>query len=190
MEQILTLRTNTSTYTLADVLDEVHECARLVAALGYPELLRNHYTVEFSTRRVKNYGTCQKIGNGEYKIVINKHYLELASPENVHNTIVHEVIHSVTGCMNHKEKWKAVAGKVNTAYKFTTISRLGHDDAYYDGYVAQHKRSKLPYKYRVTCSSCNHSWRYKRKSNVVESAPRGTCTCPYCKSHKFTVEEI
>jgi len=190
MEQVLTLRTNTSTYTLTDVLDEVHECARLVAALGYPELLRNHYVVEFSTRRVKNFGSCQKVANGEYKIILNKYYVELASPEHVHNTIVHEVIHSVTGCMNHQYKWKYVARQVNAKYQFTPIERLGHDENYYNNYSRAKSQTRYPYKYRVICEGCDTSWKYKKKSHIVQVAPLGRCTCPHCKSKKFRVETI
>ena len=186
MEQVLTLRTNTSSYTLQDVKDEILECAKLVAELGYPDLRINKYLVSFSTRRVKNFATCTKVGDHQYKIVVNQHYLELASADNVHNTLMHEVIHSVPGCMNHKDPWKRVAKKVNATYTFTEIKRLGHDDNYWKEYASQHKR-KLDYAYVVTCDECGHQWRYKKKCTVVNTAEKGTCTCPYCKSHWFTV---
>jgi len=190
MQQILTIRTDTSTYTIQDVKREIEECVSLLAEIGYLDVTKNHYEVDFSTRRVKNFGTCQKIGIEQFKIILNKHYVELASPENVHNTIMHEVIHSVPGCMNHKAPWQAVASKVNRNYNFTKLERLGHDDNYYKTYITNHRRGCLDYKYEVVCDYCEASWKYKKMSKVVQYAPEGKCTCPHCRRKSFTVYTI
>ena len=44
------------------------------------------------------------------------------------NTIIHELLHTCVGCMNHKAKWKFYADKVNRAYGYDDIKRTSTAD--------------------------------------------------------------
>ena len=190
MEQIYSIRKDTHKYTLQDVKKEVDEILHLLAQAGYPEVLKQTYKIELSSRRKNNFGKCaQERGSTNFTLSFNSNYIKYASPEHVHETILHECIHSVPGCMNHGAKWKAIGEYMSTHYQFTTPTRLTHDENYNKNYLRA-KTNYYTYKYAIVCDSCGKTWRYKRKSRIIDSAPKGTCTCPYCSGHKFTVKTL
>ena len=105
MKQNYSIKAEVKNYTVEDIEREVNEDVGLVVALGYPELLNNEYNVVINHKRAKALGRCTKIGRtNKYTITINKNHLEFSAAKEVHNTIMHEVIHSIHGCMNHGPK--------------------------------------------------------------------------------------
>lgn len=179
MKQFYTVKVNTSSYNANDILNEIKECVSLFSEIGYPELKLNTYQVDFSTKTSKTLAYCTKLGINSYKIVVNKHYLELASPEHFHSTIAHEVLHSVKGGMNHGPIWKAAAQKVNERYNFYPITRTSRDKNYWENYGKFHSR-KSNINYIIECSSCHHKWEYYREGKVVKATREGRTSCPYC----------
>lgn len=181
---------NVSKYTLEDVRREIHECANILSSIGYKDVEANRYNVAFSKRLMNTYGRCKKVGRNMYTITINEPYLRIGSPENIHNTIMHEVIHSVQGCMNHGAKFKAVGRRVNENYKYTKIETYGHDEVYLNSKEYLNKK-----KYKVVCNSCGKEWLYQKTSKVIkiildETGNSGKCTCPNCKSNDFKVIKL
>lgn len=68
-----------------------------------------------NTRAQKRWGQCRKVPGG-YTININAVLLdERNSEDGLMNTILHELAHSVDGCMNHGTNWKAVANHIHNA---------------------------------------------------------------------------
>lgn len=183
IEQKLSLREDTNKYSQKDIYNEILEDAKILNSLGYSEALTNSYLVSLSTRGIKNYGSCKKIGYNHYKITINENYLKTANPEDVHNTIAHEIIHSLKGCMNHGPNWKEAASKLNSNYHFTKITRLGNSKEYREAYINNQ------YKHKITCNECGRSWKWFRKSRIVNSCIKGTATCK-CGAHSFTYESL
>ena len=79
----------------------------------------NIVDVKINTRATRRLGLCRKEPDG-YVIEISKFILN--DINTLENTVYHELLHTVEGCMNHGSKWKGLAEKVNKVYN-TNISR-------------------------------------------------------------------
>lgn len=174
-------RLDTKNYTLDDVLAEVNECVAMLTHLGY-NMGNNSYSVAWNTRALRRLGQCCYRGNingkREFLLNFNKRYFETAEPRSIHNTIMHEVCHSVSGCMNHKTGgWKDVVNMVN--YKFGySISRTT-SDPYYKSEVLD-KLAESGNKYEVFCSQCNkvvcvYERRSKTINGIMQNPNRWKC---------------
>lgn len=180
MKQKLTIRKDTSSYTLDDIQKEIIECKYMLIELGYKDLLFKNIGAKLNKRSVEVYGSCKKLNDRNYIIQINYNFLKVGKPENVHNTIMHEMCHVVDGCMNHGKKWKDVAAKVNKHYNYTKIERIGDDENYKEAYLRADKK-----KYTVKCTTCGKEWGYGRACKVVKLVKADNAVCPYCKDDKF-----
>jgi len=184
MEQKLSLIKDVSNYTTNDILAEIKEDVELLAAIGYPEIKRNTYSVKINNKRAHALGRCGNRGGTHYTITINGYHLRLSPAAEVHNTIMHEVIHSLPGCMNHGEKWKYAAQRVNRFYDFPTISRCANvmQKEEFNDYV------NATFKYIVECQGCHQKFRFMRKSKTVKACEDGRAACA-CGSKSFVVSE-
>lgn len=187
MEQVLTIRNDTESYTEFDVLQEIKECVKLLVALGIEGVAENTYSVSFRNYTTK-FGACHRDRYNKrfFTIKLNKLMLDNCNSEQVHNTIMHEVIHSVDGCFNHQDKWKRIADLVNRNYVYSPISRVGRDTDLTNA-INQYSLEKGYYK--ITCDKCGSSWTRRKKSAIVKGCQNGTCKCA-CGSQKFTVDFI
>ena len=185
MEQVLTLRTNTRDYTTSDIYDEIRECKKLIESLGYPMGVR-FYDVEISNKMTKALGSASYCGEGDYQIKISRLLLDNCDPDEVHNTIMHEVIHTVDGCMNHGWLWQRIAYDVNRHYQFSKLQRLSGNTEFGEA-AKQAKRERASTIYKVTCDGCHKSWEFYRHTSKVKAIERNRATCRLCGSKSFTV---
>lgn len=86
-------------------------------------------------------------------IVASAPLVELNSVAAGRDTILHEIAHALAGwrAAHHGPKWQRIAANIGADPTAT------YDEAGYN----------MPYKYDVTCPSCQTSWRYKRKTKAV-----------------------
>lgn len=78
----------------------------------------NITSFEVNTRAKKRWGQCKMVG-GKYSINISIRLLNENVPlESLKDTIIHEILHTCKGCMNHGEKWKRHADCVNRKYGY------------------------------------------------------------------------
>ena len=125
--------------------------------------------VEFkvNTRAASRWGRCKSVPGG-YTIDINVALLnERNDLEGLKNTIIHELLHSISGCMNHGEKWKKLADKINRTYGYN-IKRCSSSDEKGVDENTKIKRKTLAYKYAVKCKCCGTVIKRKRVSNVIK----------------------
>lgn len=170
------LRLDTAKYTLQDIQKEVNECVQLLSAMGY-DMTKNSYRILWNTRAYKRLGQCRFLGTysgrRSFELNFNKHYFQIGDPKNIHNTIMHEVCHSVPGCMNHTTGgWKDVIEKVNAKWDYT-ISRTTSDQQY-TAMLENRVSQKAPsLQYEVYCSCCKKVVKtYKRRCNTVDGISR------------------
>ena len=133
----------------------------------------------------QNWGDCRKTMNG-YKIRINECLLDdIVDDKATMDTVIHEVIHTVKGCMNHKAPFKKVAELVNNAYGYdvkrtTSCAEKGIE-----------KNFISTIKYIIECNNCGNKNYYSRKTKIVKSIlnneNRYICSC--CKSDKLVARE-
>jgi hypothetical protein len=101
-------------------------------------------------------------------------------------TMIHELIHTIPNCMNHGNKFKAVAALVNCRYREYNITRCTPFRDYgIESIDIVRKSSKL---YKVTCDHCHRVWDYHRRPKWINHA--NLAECPYCLRKGFTIKEV
>ena len=126
---------------------------------------------EVNKRSMNRWGQT-RLRNGVYSININYLLLEDEAPEEaLVNTLVHELLHCVNGCMNHGEKWKRLSEEVNDCYNLKVSRRTATNEKFkkdeeYCKKVLQVKKDRRK-TYACVCELCG-----KRFSKTGERAPK------------------
>lgn len=126
---------------------------------------------EVNSRALRRWGQTKR-KDGIYTISINYLLLEDDCPEEaLTNTLVHELLHCVDGCMNHGEKWQKLVEIVNDCYdlkmsRCTSTSEKFANDEEYGNKVLQAKMAKRK-TYTCVCKDCGIE--YQR---IGERAPK------------------
>ena len=168
-------RTDTATYTEVDIFREIKDITQTLKDLKIADITNQYYLVEFNNRKNSRVlGMCTYIGTLDgiprYKITINKAYLQNSDPQSVHDTIAHEVLHSIPGCMNHGEKWNYYARQFMTALPQFNISRCGNNEGF-NNYLK--KAMETQAKYTIICKKCGARFYKTRKSQWMDYLMRG-----------------
>lgn len=174
VKQKNSLRLDTKTYDEIDIFNEIQEDVRLLAALGHEYMLKYIYKVVIHNRKgCKRLGRCKRLSDGIYEIQITENYLRNLDSAEIHNVIMHEVIHSAKGCMNHGPNWKALAQKVNAHYEFTPIQRLNNNPTTL-------QLVKESARYFLYCSNCGMELHWQRKPKNWSDYTSGKYKCGKC----------
>ena len=113
--------------------------------------------VKVNTRAKKRWGQCRAVPGG-YLIDISSVLLDERNDEQgLKETIIHELLHSCKGCMNHGENWKRLAAKVNRAYNYNIKRCSTADDK---GVQEETKPISLhTVNYVIKCNKCGYTYR-------------------------------
>ena len=119
-------------------------------------------------KSTKTLGNCRKVSNGVFKISLNAELVEKGTDKEIKATILHELIHTMPNCFNHKWQFK------NKAWKYQRLTNL---DATSHAYGFQlTKTPKAQYKYKVVCEKCGQVICYRnKKSKVITHADNYRC---------------
>ena len=117
---------------------------------------------------------------GTYTIEINPCMLaDSVEVKTTKDTIIHELIHTCPGCMNHGYEWKRRGDRVNRILGYN-IARCAEAD----GLVAAGVELKTrEFKYALECPSCGSQWKYRRWCESLENPSRYQCAKCKCKLH-------
>lgn len=137
----------------------------------------NIVDVKINTRATRRLGLCRKEPDG-YVIEISKFILN--DINTLENTVYHELLHTVEGCMNHGSKWKSLAEKVNKVYNINISRTSAATDDMKQEYI-----NKI--KYKATCQGCGQEILRQKKSRFIAEIER--YNCGRCGS-KFKVEVL
>ena len=122
----------------------------------------------YVSNAAKEFGRCTHTGSN-FEIRISKYIMN--NPEkDLMQTIVHEVLHSVPGCMNHGAQWKKAAEIMNKA-KGYDISRLTSTSA---ANLTKEHQAVLT-RYVVACADCGNEIYRQRKSKLINYPELYTC---------------
>lgn len=160
----------------------------------YPEFKNNSYTIRFNNNATTFLGKIRKTGNsfistgGCFEIIVNKVYTDMVDIDDVRNTLLHELIHSLPYCMNHGPDWKRQAAKARV--RGYTITRVSGKNAYTEMYNKKRKEKKQNAKYTVYCDKCGEQWNYQRTCKVIKSVARNETrySCPKCNNHNLKLK--
>ena len=103
--------------------------------------------VEINTKKKTCYGQCSRSRiTGKYTIRMMTHLNSFRTPQEVQNTVMHELLHTLPNCLNHSPLWKAQASKVNRllGYNITTRSALTED-------MVQERQKVAPWALKCEC---------------------------------------
>lgn len=120
---------------------------------------------------------------GEKKIEIGKKYFLYGNDEDIKNTIIHELLHQISGRMyqdyGHGKHWTMLAEKVSmsTPYKITRLASADKLDG-----IPNLRRER---KYVVKCTHCGNEVRYATKSNAYKNP--NEYYCGKCKERKTLI---
>ena len=190
------MKTNTLTVrqiTITDINKMIDECKKKLIDLGYSEVTIKYYYPVINTRLFKALGRCHCEGYNRYTIEVNQGHFEMDSYQECLDTIMHELIHSLKGCMNHGPNFQRAARKVNFNYPEFTIGTHSTETSYVKNVYRKEKRKEAK-KYMVKCTTCGHTWKYARKTNLIKTLDKNPSTdrfsCPYCQHKHFSYENI
>ena len=188
IEQKLTIRPDTHNYTKKDILDEIEECRAILLSLGYESVGRLRFSVKIAKNLSKTMGRChQNVKDRDYTIIISDKAIKYASPERLHNIVIHEIIHALPGAMNHGPVWKSYADAVNRNYKYTPIQRVSSDQEYHENFYDNYRAGLV--KYIVECAACGSKWKYKRMCDTVKACKSGRAKCS-CGGRTFYIQNL
>lgn len=127
-----------------------------------------------NTRAKTRWGQCKKrMGNYgcEYEIEISSRLLEDEVPvQSLKNTLIHELLHTCEGCMNHGTMWKKYADIMNKQYGYN-ITRVNSAE----NLGVPIEIGAMKYKYIITCKCCGQTIRRQKMSRFVQHPNRWTC---------------
>lgn len=135
------------------------------------------------SRAVRFWGQCSYMTRSRsYTIKISQTLLDDDAPvKALKETILHELIHAVDGCLDHGYKWTALVRKVNQTY--------GYDIRQTDSYEEkgfEKDPMDAQYKYHLTCEKCGHVYRYARMCSTIKAVQAHKAHCA-CGSRDFKI---
>ena len=146
---------------------------------GYPVAFNLSPELDW-TKSTRNWGVCDvkglRSGNPHYTISLTEHMTHI-SRRAVENTVIHELLHTIDGCMNHGPLWKSYAGHVEHDFGYHIMRVNGdkspEDVSYLRGLRAA--KSKGHFIYIIKCPECGTEWRYDRLAPVVKDPSHYSC---------------
>ena len=157
---------------MRDFQKYINECKAELDKIGikYGEIIE----WSINTRAKKRWGQCRKIPGG-YAININVILLdERNDVEGLKNTIIHELLHSCKGCMNHGAEWKRLAERVKRAYGYD-IKRTCPAAGIGVKKETMPVRKQVEPKYIVQCECCGQLIKRQKRSDLIKHTSLYTC---------------
>lgn len=159
-----------------------------LVAIGVP--ISSHICPEIRLSKATSwYGQCQqnRVYQGKrYPFVISVSAYHLQSSERaIRNTLLHELLHTCPGCLNHGPKWKAYAALVQKQLGYNIVRAGGDKDE--DSAIEQarqQKRASCQTQYFLICTQCGQEFIRYRKSNLVLHPEKYRCKCGGTIKHK------
>jgi predicted SprT family Zn-dependent metalloprotease len=118
-----------------------------------------------NTMATRRWGQCRKRPDG-YHININKCLCDGKHETGLKATLIHEILHTCEGCMNHGPRWKHWAQIV---HEHTGLIIQRTDSAQNKGFSTEtYSVKRMPIKYQLMCKRCGYSTYYCRRTKVVQ----------------------
>jgi len=146
------------------------QCLRDLTSMNIPYGNIRDFTV--NRRSKMRWGQCRYMPDG-FHININEALCDGKHEEGLKSTLIHEILHTCDGCMNHGNRWKHWAAIVhdNTGLNIQT-----GDTVQNKGFTeAEYLAKRRPPKYKLMCKKCGLAVSYRSKSKVVKNYTNYRC---------------
>lgn len=133
---------------------------------------KNISSISVNKRAKKRLGCCKYEKSGgkvQYRLEISS-MLEEKDDRTIKEVILHELLHTCPGCLNHGEKWKAMAALVNRTYGYSISTTADYRALEID----MPERAK--YKYEIVCTKCGKTGYRMKKSKVILHPEKYRCS--------------
>ena len=158
-------------YQPRDLNAYFNTCLKEVEAIGIRP--GNIVEVKVNTRARHRWGQCKCVPGG-YSININAALLNPSNDERgLKETLIHEILHTVPGSMDHGIVWKSHAEEMNRHYGYN-IKRCSSSE---EKGVTEDYGSRP--KYTITCQRCGRTFGRDRASNLIKHT--SLYYCARCK---------
>lgn len=138
----------------------------------------NVVDIKVNSRFTALWGRCSQVPHGYLIEICSQLALDTTSDQATKGTIMHELIHTCKGCMNHGTKFKEIAQKVSiygyNIKRCTSAAEKG---------LASRRSNSNYYKYQMTCKNCGHIYKNARRTAAVKYLEAGksrNLKCGYC----------
>jgi len=163
------------------------ECMNELDKINIPYSKKVYFTT--NSRAKRRWGRCEKHRDC-YEIQINSLLLdERNSLNGLKNTIIHELLHTISGCMNHGDKWQNFAEKVNHVYKYGISRCNSYEEKGICNEVIDEinretslKLEKQP-TYIIRCEKCGHEYVRHKLTKSITNTSGYRCGVPGCNGH-------
>lgn len=124
------------------------------------------------TDKKTRWGYCETVGQNLFDIHIAERLLwDDVDDQDTKNTLAHELLHTVEGCMNHKWYWQKLAAIIHTRMPQYVIERTLDPEK-----IGIHVERKEPvYRYFFRCKGCGNEIKYQKNSKFVQHYERYYC---------------
>ena len=123
-----------------------------------------------NSRAKSRWGQCCKRADG-FHININIVLLkDDVSDKTTKETIMHEVLHTCKGCMNHGHEWQRLADIVNDCYNYHVKRCTSENEK-----GVSLERKNREYKYVFECEKCGQKINRAKMSDFVKNTNRYRC---------------
>lgn len=128
--------------------------------------------IKISKRMTRSLGKCCFNNIKGYSIRISQQ-VEVLPDVEIKQIIVHEILHSCPGCMNHGTKWLSYADKMNKKYHYNISCYASEKVAECINHAIETTRQA----YVIECQHCNQRIVRTKKSKLVEHPEWYLCGC-------------
>lgn len=141
----------------------LEECQEQLDELGIQYGDVSEITV--NKRAKKRWGQCCKQGDS-YNINISSMLMdERVSDESLRTTVMHELLHTCSGAMNHGKTWKRLAERVNDKYGYNVKRCTNVEEKGMSEYINEINKPK----HIFVCESCGQEVRRFRESKFTKN---------------------
>lgn len=114
-------------------------------------------------------GKCKK-QDGRYTIYLSRHALK--DQEQIRNTLAHELIHTLYGCMNHGKKFHYYAAIIQKKLGIHIDSRASKSEAENSGIKEAYRENA---RYKIVCNDCGAIIYRQKRSSLIVNPSRYRC---------------
>lgn len=160
------------------------ECINELKALDIP--FDESANVKLRKHRKSSFGICHRRYNGNlgynYTIEINESLISLCLENKmdlnaIKHTLLHEYIHTIDGCFNHKAKWLRYVNMLNKEYGYNIKRCSSYEERNIDKDSLKMLELLDNDKYVVQCMKCGAKIKRARKSKLITHTDCYRCGC-------------
>jgi predicted SprT family Zn-dependent metalloprotease len=165
--------------TLHALFNEVFNDAK---KLGLPLNKSNLSEIKIGYKEMKPWGVCRYTPRfNNFEIYISRKLISSNNIVAIKNTIMHEIIHTCKGALNHGANFKRY-GKMCETFGYTITRLLSEEEVF--GHKIENKSDS--YKYVIKCPHCGKEYGYNRFTRAVAMSNKYICG----KCHNLGLERI